>query len=127
MGRVDQGARQVVGDRGLEAHVELEGHDHRRGEQHDAERTLDLRAAPGAPDAIDDRAPAECEHEQHGGRARGVGEPDDDRAPGGRADGDHRREDRPGARRVEEPEGAADGDPRPEPVAAVLGPEARQP
>ena len=66
-GRVDEEAGEVVGDRGLEAHVGV-GRDGERGDDHhDAHRTLQPRAAPGGADPLDQPA-AEAEHEQHGRR-----------------------------------------------------------
>ncbi len=91
--------------------------------------TPSVRWTPGPgrrPQPIDHAPAAERQAEQDDRRPDGVGEPDRNRPSGRRADGDHAGEDRPGAGRVDEAEGAADDEPRREAVAARPGTEPRE-
>ena len=125
-GRVDQHGRQVVGDRGLEAHVGID-EDGERGEHHDhAHHALERRPADGPQDP----PAAEADREQRGRRADGVADRHGHRRPGGGADRDDGGQDRPRARGVDEPERGADAETADEPVAAgarAVAGERRQP
>ena len=94
------------------------GDDRERREDHDhAERALQQRPAAGPAHAVEQRAAAERQPQQHDPGAERVGDRDRDRAPAGGADRDHGREDRPGAGRVDEAERGADEQPRAKAVA----------
>ena len=70
--RVHERGGQVVGDRRLEAHVELERHRH-RGQHHHARRARGCSAGPRGATRRPG-APGERQHEQHDRRAERVGE-----------------------------------------------------
>ncbi len=117
---------QLVGQHALEANVEVGRHQHGRGHQHAAERALHGRAVARPPDPLDRVAAAECDQQQHRGRACAVGEREHHEVGRGALRGGHgddRREDRPRAWRVHEAERPADEHPGPEAVAAAARPE----
>ena len=65
---------ELVGQRGLEAHVEVGGHRDRGKHEHHAQRALERRPAPGPADALHHPAPTVGEREQHGAGAEAVAE-----------------------------------------------------
>jgi hypothetical protein len=125
-GGIDQRGRQVLGDRRLEAHVEVRRHRDAGEDEHERQRALQAGAAPGGAQALHERPPAERQREQHERRPQREGEPDGHRARRSGADGDDRGQDRPGARRVDEAQRGADEQARGEPVAAPARAQARQ-
>ena len=119
--RVAQERGQVLGDRALEAQVEVG--DHRDGHRdHDgAEGDLDARAVGREP--VEDLAAADQHRVEDGGRAERVGdrhrEPPGGEVLGGR-DRDHAGEDRARAGRVDDAEAEAEHEARPEAVTAAV-------
>ena len=117
--RVDEECRQarVLGERLLEAHVEIRGHDDGRGKQHAAEHVLDHAAAGRALDPVEHSAAAEPVEQQHGTQPDRVSDRHRNHArrrPARGADRGHGGQDRAGARRAHEPERATDGEAGPE-------------
>ena len=109
---IDEEGRQVLGDRLLEAQVEVGGHRH--GDQHHRRPGRGLDPSAGGLHPVDELAPAQHQHVEHRARAERVGQRDGELA--GRevlrgGDGDDAREDRPGAGRVDEAEAGADQEP----------------
>ena len=123
--------REVVGERGLEADVEV-GRDRDRGQhQHHPERALQRRPAARAAHPL--RPPGgrrSASASSTAAEPSAVGERERDDLRRGalrRADRDHGGEDRPGAGRVDEPERAAHEHARGEAVAARARAEAGEP
>ena len=116
----------MLGDQLVELDVEHRRDHDRRGDHHDPERALHGDGAPRSPQPIKDPSPAECQCQQHQSGARGVCETHRDGTTAGRADRDHGRKYRAGARRVNEAERRADEEARGEAVATSAGAEARE-
>ena len=89
-GRVDERGREVIGQRGLEAHVGVGGDGQRGDDHHHAQRVLERRAAH----PVHQPPPAQHQREQHDRGAERVGDRDRHARPRRRADRDHRGEDR---------------------------------
>ena len=120
-GQVEVG--DVRGNRLLQADVDVEHHDHGRGDHHGAHRALDDGHAVALAQRLQQAAAAEHQQQQDDRRADRVGAADQDRLAARRSDRDDGGEDRARARDVEEAERRTDAEARPEAVAARLRPE----
>jgi hypothetical protein len=104
-GRVDEESWEVIGDRLLELQIELRGHRDRDEDHRRPCHGLDPR--PVRPKAIGDTTAPEHDQIEDRARADRVGQRDGELARREvlcRRNGDHAREDRAGARRVDEAE-----------------------
>ena len=116
--RVHEEGGQVVGDGGLEAQVVLAQHEQGHQHHHRARGELEAGALPGDP--ASEPPAADHQHVQHHRRADAIrerhGEPSR-RERLRRGHRDHPGEDRPGARRVHEPEAQPEHETRSEALA----------
>ena len=116
----DEPAGQVGGDRRPEGPVGAAEREHGHQHHHDAERLLD--AAGVGPQPPEHPAARGQDDEHAGGGPERVGEPDDEPLPGQRLrglHGQHRRQDRPRARHVQQPERRTERHAGAEPLAVA--------